>query len=155
MGRQTATLVAIEFGASWPQWLDPGRAGTVAVVAQHYEGAPASLTHQVASRLQRLIAMDWHFDRAVLVSNGRGDLESLSARAQLTRGLLTYLRDAGGTSLVLSVARELGRRAAHSVTLLASSLRGDVANGIDVSVRIGVDEPFRAPGAPSHLLRIA
>ena len=38
MNARPATLVVIEFGASWPRWLNPsGDRGDLAVVAQQYE----------------------------------------------------------------------------------------------------------------------
>ena len=53
MKPRNATLVVIEYGASWPRWLDPSHSGDMAVVAQHYEGEPSSLITQVASRVTR------------------------------------------------------------------------------------------------------
>jgi hypothetical protein len=38
MRNRPATLVVIEFGASWPRWMNPAHTGDLAVVAQHYEG---------------------------------------------------------------------------------------------------------------------
>ena len=54
MRSRPATLVVIEFGASWPRWMNPAHTGDLAVVAQHYEGLPTDLVAQVANRITRL-----------------------------------------------------------------------------------------------------
>jgi hypothetical protein len=152
---QGATLVVIEFGASWPSWLDPGYGGNMAVIAQHYEGAPASIIEQVESRMTRLLSTGWSVDEVVLVANGRGDLESLSARSLLARGLLAHLRETAGRRLTLTLAADLGRRAVHVLATLASALDGSaLAFGVELCLRIGDAEPvsnrsaeLRAAGA--------
>jgi hypothetical protein len=148
-----ATLVVIEFGASYPRWLNPAHSGDLAVVAQHYEGLPTDLVTQVASRLTRLGSAGWQLDEIVLVSNGRADNESHAARSVLARGLLANLRSAGGCLLTLSVSEALGRRATHALTALAARLE-PMARAADVvlSVRIGEDAPvFSRPFGPSSL----
>jgi hypothetical protein len=153
MQGQNATLVVIEFGASWPSWLNPSGSGNMAVVAQHYEGAASSIVTQVASRLSRIVNVGWRIDDIVLVSNGRGDLEALSARSQLARGLLLHLREVGGVRFVFTAAGELGRRACHSLTMLAASLQETaLASGIALCVRIGEREPIYARPVPARLL---
>jgi hypothetical protein len=131
------TLVVIEFGASWPRWLDPRHTGDVAVVAQHYQGEPCSLVTQVASRLTRLEAQHWRLRSLLIVSNGACDDASVAARAILARGLLAHLRDNGGGKMVLSVDERLGRRAEVNVTNLSDSLHVDAcAAGIALSVHV-------------------
>lgn len=139
-----AMLVVIEFGATWPRWLDPSNSGDIAAVAQHYEGEPESLVTQVASRLGRLVAMGWQIDDVVLVSNGRSDLEAQATRSVLARGLLSHLREVGGVRLVLTVDAALGRRACHTLTALGASLQGAITQGIVVCVRLGEREPIYA-----------
>lgn len=145
MRGNNATLVVIEYGASWPRWLDPSRSGDIAVVAQHYEGPPESLVTQVESRVGRLVSMGWQIDDVVLVSNGRTDIEALSARSVLTRHLLYHLRRTGGVRLLLTVAETLERRASHTLTALAASLQEHaLVGGIALCVRIGDREPIYA-----------
>ncbi len=145
MHRRNATLVVIEFGASWPSWQDPGQAGNTAVVAQHYEGEPGSLLTQVESRTQRLLAMGWRINEIVLVSNGRGDVDALAARALLARALLRKLKQDGGASLTFSVTAELGARAVHALNALESALRGSaLASGVELSVYVDTREPLRS-----------
>lgn len=153
MRGQNATLVVIEFGASWPRWLDPSSSGDMAVIAQHYEGPPSSLVTQVLSRLERLVVMRWRIDDVVLVSNGRTDIEALSARSVLTRGLLAHLHSVGGVRFVLTVDTALGRRASHTLTALAASLQDDaLAKGVAFCVRLGEREPIYArPPLPGVL----
>jgi hypothetical protein len=115
------TLVIIEYGASWPAWLPPS-SGDMAIVAQHYEGAPGSLLTQVASRLTRLEQGGWRLSRVVLVSNGRTDSEALGARSLLARGLLSRLAVAPHAELVLTHASGQGARSLGSLMALASSL---------------------------------
>jgi hypothetical protein len=123
MNARPATLVVIEFGASWPRWLNPsGDRGDLAVVAQHYAGPPTDLITQVAMRVTRLQARGWQLSAMVLVSNGRADVPTAAARSILARGLLAHLAASGGGSFALSVDGYLGRRAEHNLAALASAL---------------------------------
>lgn len=154
MQGQNATLVVIEFGASWPSWLNPSGSGNMAVVAQHYEGAADSLVIQVANRLSRLVSVGWRIDDVVLVSNGRTDVEAQAARSLLGRGLLLHLREVGGVRFVFTVAAELGRRASHALTALTGELQaGALASGIALCVRVGESEPVYARPVPPRLAR--
>jgi hypothetical protein len=137
MRSRNATLVVIEFGASWPRWLDPSHSGDMAVVAQHYEGAPSSLITQVASRVTRLEAKGWQLKAVVLVSNGRCEADFVAARSVLARGLLARLGGAGG-HFALTVDERLGVRARHNLTHLAEALDQDAsAGGVTLSAYAG------------------
>jgi len=142
MRNRPATLVVIEFGASWPRWMNPAHSGDVAVIAQHYEGSPNDLIAQVANRLSRLTQAGWQLDEVVLVVNGRSDDDSSAARSVLARGLMAHVRAAGGVHLTLSVSEALGRRASHGIKTLASALE-PVARATDIvlAVRIGEEPP--------------
>ena len=129
MKSHKATLVVIEFGASWPRWLDPTHSGDMAVVAQHYEGEPSSLITQVASRVTRLEARGWQLNAIVLVSNGRCEGDSTAARSILARGLLARLRASGGGHFALTLDERYGRRARQNLTHLAESLDHDARAG--------------------------
>ena len=148
MRNRPSTLVVIEYGASFPRWLNPAHSGDLAVVAQHYEGLPSDLVGQVANRMIRLNQAGWQLDEVVLVSNGRADEESHSARSVLARGLLANLRAAGGCLLTLSDGEALGRRATAELTSLAAALEPMArASDLVLSVRIGEDPPvFSRPG---------
>lgn len=136
MKARPKTLVVIEFGASWPRWLDPnGESGDLAVVAQHYAGPPCDLITQVAMRVTRLQARGWQLSAMVLVSNGRADAPTGAARSILARGLLAHLAASGGGDFVMSVDGYLGRRAEHDLTALAASL-GPVALANNVVLRV-------------------
>ena len=146
MKARPATLVVIEFGASWPRWLNPtGDRGDLAVVAQHYAGLPTDLITQVAMRVTRLQARGWQLSAMVLVSNGRADMPTAAARSILARGLLAHLAASGGGSFSLSVDGYLGRRAEHNLAALATAL-GPVALASRVDLRIETSTP-RAPAA--------
>jgi hypothetical protein len=144
MRSRNATLVVIEFGASWPRWLDPSHSGDMAVVAQHYEGEPNSLITQVASRVTRLEARGWHHLKAVVfVSTGRCEGDSVAARSVLARGLLARLRNSDGGHFALTVDERYGRRARHNITNLAESLDRDAAGGgIELSTFAGEHTPL-------------
>ncbi len=143
MRSRKATLVVIEFGASWPRWLDPSHSGDMAVVAQHYEGEPSSLITQVASRVTRLEAKGWQLKAVVLVSNGRCEGDSTAARSILARGMLARLRSAGGGHFALTVDERHGRRARHNLTHLAESLDQDASAGnIVLSAYAGEQTPL-------------
>ncbi len=145
MRSRKATLVVIEFGASWPRWLDPTHSGDMAVVAQHYEGEPSSLITQVASRVTRLEAQGWQLRAIVLVSNGRCEGESAAARSILARGLLARLRGVGGGHFALTVDERHGRRARHNLTHLAESLDQDACvGGVVLSAFAGDQTPHGA-----------
>ena len=150
MRNRPATLVVIEYGASWPRWMNPAHSGDVAVVAQHYEGSPNDLIAQVANRVTRLVQAGWHLDEVVLVVNGRSDHDSSAARSVLARGLMAHVRGAGGCHLTLSVSEALGRRATHGITTLAASLEPMArATDIVLAVRIGEEPPvFSRPLPP-------
>jgi len=136
MKARPATLVVIEFGASWPRWLNPsGQRGDMAVVAQHYSGPPSDLITQVASRVTRLQGRGWKLSSMVLVSNGRADAETAAARSVLARGLLAHLAGSGGGSFALSVDGYLGRRAEHNLSTLATALEPAArASGVELRV---------------------
>jgi hypothetical protein len=152
MRSRKATLVVIEFGASWPRWLDPSHSGDMAVVAQHYEGVPNSLITQVASRVTRLEAKGWHLNAIVFVSNGRCEGDSLAARSILAHGMLSRLRAAGGGHFALTVDGRHGRRACHNLTLLAESMAGAAKlGGVALSVHAGEQTPV----AGLHLAALA
>jgi hypothetical protein len=141
-----ATLVVIEYGGAWPNWLPPAETGSVAVVAQHYEGDPMSLVTQVASRLQKLEASGWKFASMVLVSNGRSDDQAIAARAVLARGLLSRLKKSKGCRLAFTVDPRAGRRACYTLELLAAAIDDDaIGSGVSVSVRHGLGEPIYWP----------
>lgn len=149
---QDATLVVIEFGASWPSWLSPTSADHMAVVAQHYEGSAQSLITQVASRLARLVNTGWRVDDAILVSNGRTDLEAIAARGVLVRGLLRHLRDVCGSRLLLSVKSEYAQRPGHTLASLSQALRENaLGSGIALGIRVGTDAPVYMNGAVPRL----
>ncbi|HEX2873037.1 MAG TPA: hypothetical protein VHP33_17365 [Polyangiaceae bacterium] len=136
MKARPATLVVIEFGASWPRWLNPtGDRGDLAVVAQHYSGLPTDLITQVAMRVTRLQSRGWQLSSMVLVSNGRADAQTAAARSILARGLLAHLAASGGGSFALSVDGYLGRRAEHNLAALVTSLES-VALASRVDLRL-------------------
>ena len=140
---RTATLIVIEYGASWPRWLHPSLSGDLAVVAQHYEGQPTDLVAQVANRVTRLSGMGWELDAIVLVANERSDVEAVAARSVLARGLMAHLRSAGGVHFTLSLDDSFGRRSAQSLNYLAAGLE-PMANacGVALAVRVGNREPL-------------
>jgi hypothetical protein len=147
MKARPATLVVIEFGASWPRWLNPtGDRGDLAVVAQHYAGLPTDLITQVAMRVTRLQARGWQLSAMVLVSNGRTDAQTSAARSILARGLLAHLAGSGGGSFALSVDGYLGRRAEHNLSALATALE-PVALSSRVELRVETS-PLLTEAAP-------
>lgn len=130
-----ATLVVIEFGASWPKWLQPTHGGDLVVVAQHYEGEPRSLVTQVANRLARLETTGWTLGPSILVVNERTDAEAFAARSILARGLLARLTRASGGELVLTLAESAPRRAHQDLLGLAAALEPEALRS---NVRLGV-----------------
>ncbi len=144
MSNQTATLVVIEYGASWPKWLEPGNVGYLAVVAQHYEGEPTSLIAQVANRIARLELQGWSLGTTVVMANKRTDSDAFAARSVLARGLLARLRRQRHGDLVLTVDDGASPRACHDISGLAAALDGDAfGSGVGVSVRIGKNAPVQ------------
>lgn len=153
MSKRGVVLVVIEFGASWPRWLSPVGPSDMVVVAQHYFGPSDSLLIQVQSRLSRLPAVSWRIEDVVLASNGRTDVEAVTARAALAHDLVRELRGRDDARLLLSVDLRLGRPAARSLSTLATTLRDvALASGVSVVVRAGSAEPMPAHSPP---LRIA
>ena len=113
----------------------------MAVVAQHYEGAPSSLIAQVANRVTRLEARGWQLKAVVLVSNGRCESDSVAARSILARGLLAHLRASGGAHFALTIDLRLGQRARHNLTHLAESLGRDAVRG-QIAMTVYTGEPM-------------
>jgi len=131
-----ATLVVIEYGGSWPRWLHPSQSGDMAVVAQHYPGAPSSLVTQVASRVTRLENMGWHLRQMVVVSNGKTDKDLSAARSVLARGLIAHLRDIRRGELILTCVEPASTRAPRELIALASALESTaLGTGVSLSVR--------------------
>ncbi|HYJ10951.1 MAG TPA: hypothetical protein VEX18_18140 [Polyangiaceae bacterium] len=151
MTARPKTLVVIEFGASWPRWLNPtGDRGDLVVVAQHYAGPPTDLITQVAMRVTRLQSRDWRLSAMVLVSNGRADAPTAAARSILARGLLAHLAASGGGSFALSVDGYLGRRAEHDLTALATALE-PVALASNIALRVEGNSHATASCKPEAL----
>jgi len=146
-----ATLVVIEFGASWPRWLLPSHGGDLAVVAQHYEGEPTSLVSQVANRIARLEATGWRLGTTVLVANDRTDSAAFAARSVLSRGLLARLAKSGGGDIVLTVSDAASTRVCENLLGLAAALDADAArSGVRIALRIGRGEPLMGlSGSPA------
>ncbi len=145
---RAATLVVIEFSASWPRWLKPTRGGDMAVVAQHYEGHPSSLVTQVASRTTRLEAVGWRLDSIVLVSSGRTDPDAVAARSVLSRGLLARLKVKGQGELVLTVDERAGKRARHNLDALGGALAAS-CRGTQVGLCVRVGDEIDTLAAPT------
>ncbi|HEY4157192.1 MAG TPA: hypothetical protein VGM29_03810, partial [Polyangiaceae bacterium] len=78
-----------------------------------------------------------------LVSNGRCESASVSARSVLARGLLARLRGVGGGHFALTVEERYGRRARHNLTHLAESLDQEASlGGIALSTFAGEHTPL-------------
>jgi hypothetical protein len=150
-------LVVIEYGASWPRWLEPGHCGDMAVVAQHYEGEPGSLVTQVASRVTRLEAMGWQLDTIVFVASGRRDKHAAAARSVLARGLLARLETTGHGELVLTAgarASEPGARALHNLAFALDSGRMTRNPAVALSAKSASGEPVYEATRGSRLARV-
>jgi len=132
-----ATLVVIEYGASWPSWLAPTLYAQLAVVAQHYESEPNSLVTQVASRLQRLEHRHWTLRTLIVVCNGRTDEAARSSRSVLARGLLCRLASRCGSELILCTDGRRNR-VGRDLSALVATLAADAARlGVGVGLRLG------------------
>lgn len=150
MHHRKVTVVVIEAGASWPRWLHPWDSGDFAVVTQQQDGQPGELVNQVGHRLSGLAGKGWQIDGIVLVTNGRTDPATETARSVVARGLMAQLRSSGGVHFTLSVNEELGRRAANSLTALGTTLDSlAFACGVELAIRIGDKPPLysRPPSA--------
>src|ERR1700690_4517347 len=98
--QRETTIVVIEYGASWPRWLDTTASVNTAVVAQHYAGKAAALLTQIKTRLERLQQDGAQVKTLVYVCNGHSDPAARSARANVVRGLFGPLGCAKGSQLV-------------------------------------------------------
>ncbi|MDX2053090.1 MAG: hypothetical protein SFV15_11905 [Polyangiaceae bacterium] len=130
-----ATLVVIEYGGSWPRWLHPSQSGDVAVVAQHYPGAPSSLVAQVANRVTRVENMGWQLGHMIFVSNGKTDRDHQAARSILIRGLVARLREVPGGELMLTCSEPAGSRAQRELAATVMALEsGSSSKGVSLSL---------------------
>lgn len=119
----------------------------MAMVAQHYEGAPRSLVDQAARRITRLEAAGWRLGTVVVAVSERTDPDAAAARAELVRGLHARLAAAGGGTLMLAVDEQQGARLLRSVDLLASTLD----DALDVEIEICVCGTASAEGQRARL----
>ena len=131
------TMVVIEYGASWPRWLDTTPCDTLVVVAQHYDGKPTELLEQIKNRLLRLQQDGSSVKTLVYVCNVHNDPATRSGRAVVARGLFGPLASVEGSQLVLSndTVRE---PAAMAFSALAATLESDAAHaGVRLGLRLG------------------
>lgn len=136
--RRSGSLVVVEWGASWPRWLDPTQTGHVIVVAQHYEGSPESILTQVASRVSRVHEFGWRLDRALLSVSHRSEHVFRSARARLAQRLLGIVSEARGSELLLSVDQAAGPELAQELIDLSWELETEpAAANVRISLRLG------------------
>jgi hypothetical protein len=149
------TLVVLEYGSSWPPFVDRTNGADVAVVAQHYTGQPGRLLSQVAERALERAAAGWHPQEIVLVSNGSTDVDSEAARSILARGLLASLRNTGGRRLTLSIDDRCGPRARANLRALGIALRPALAGcKLELCVHTG-GEPIRYGTGARHAPALA
>jgi hypothetical protein len=135
--QRETTMVVIEYGASWPRWLDSNPSESLVVVAQHYEGKPTALLEQIKSRLVRLQQEGSCVKTLVFVCNANNDAATRSARALVARGLLGPLGSVEGSQLVLSndTVRE---PAGMAFSALVATLKSDAAHaGVRLGLRLG------------------
>jgi hypothetical protein len=152
LSSRDASLVVIEFGGSWPRWLDVGTPGCVVMVAQHYEGSPCSLLTQVASRVTRIESAGWSLGNAVLACNDRTDVAAVTARSVLARGLFERMRRDGvrrRAELVLALGEQSDGRARHALVKLAATLDAPLphTSPVRLCIRIGHDQPLYGSSA--------
>ncbi len=151
MRSHPATLVVIEYGASWPRWLHR-RTPAISLSSRSTTKACRPISSrrwQAASHAS--IKLPGRWDEVVQVANGRSDPDSIAARSVLARGLLAHLKSAGGRHLTLCVSEALGRRATHELTALAAALESvALASDLSLSVRVGEDTPVYSRPAPSR-----
>jgi hypothetical protein len=140
--QRETTIVVIEYGASWPRWLDTTPNVNTAVVAQHYDGKAAALLTQIKTRLERLQQDGAQVKTLVYVCNGHNEPAARSARASVVRGLFGPLGCAEGSQLVLS-NDEIREPAALAFTALVATLESDAARaGVKIGLRLGASPPL-------------
>ena len=135
--QRETTMVVIEYGASWPRWLDSTPGDSLVVVAQHYEGKPTELLEQIKNRLLRLQQEGSIIKTLVFVCNDHTDPTARSARALVARGLFGPLGSIEGSQFLLSNDRAR-EPVAMAYSALVATLESDAAHaGVRLGLRLG------------------
>jgi hypothetical protein len=134
------TLVVLERGSDWPDWLESATLGydIRRVVAQREHETLARFASRVARVTQSLVLDGETLALAVVGCNDRLDAGAYSARSRIARALASTLTWFGGGRLHFTAsARQSGR----SLVVLSEFARGLgvewEGNGVTVSARFG------------------
>ncbi len=95
----SSTLVAMELGASWPEWMDDRESFADArVLAEQADDVPGAFAERVVSRLEAMTHGGARLRTVVLACNDRADDPALAARRTVVRSAASIIasRSAGG-----------------------------------------------------------
>jgi hypothetical protein len=155
MGSPLAIVVAEHASASL-DWLDQASVGQlsssagqvacdVMVVSQQATEEPVDFAGRVTRRLSRVDAAGRSVARAVLACGPLSGDASLRGRVQTAQALLTSLRNAPGSSLILAAPSHADPRLRHELMAIAGALlEGAQSAGPEIRVHFGSPGPRRS-----------
>lgn len=132
------TLVVLERGSDWPDWLQPLSSTSGRVIAQAELESPRQLAARVARVVERMARSGDALSLAILGCNDRFDGPAFRARGKIARSLLGALRHPAGTCLRLAASARHSGRSHQALSEFARGLSEQwEAYGVQVSARFG------------------
>jgi len=133
------SLVVMEAGASWPDWVGAHHAMNSVVEAQPASELPEDFAARVTHRLMTLDPRSGPLVSGLIATNGDMDPASVRMRAQIARSACSAMASARGGELLLVTDERVADEVRHGLMSLAGTLCGELA-GSDVSVRVRFPE---------------
>ncbi len=129
--QKTALLVAEREG-DWSSWVEPlrGEVDDIAIVLQRMDETLAELAARVRARVEE-IANEGELVAAALVGGERWDSDTLAARSQMIRAIVSHMAavDSGRVYLDTGIGARRGR---HAMQALASVVGEQIASHVDI-----------------------
>ncbi|HWZ89649.1 MAG TPA: hypothetical protein VNW92_12385 [Polyangiaceae bacterium] len=131
------SVVVLECGSSWPPWLGEyqKQAPNSVVIAQSAEESGAAFAHRITRRMDEIRAGEAAIHVALLVSNGKLDDDSVTARKEMCAALLRVMVQKRQGELVLAAHASADAEQRHELFALAGTLC-DELGGTEVTVRV-------------------
>lgn len=124
------SMVLMESGSRWPQWVDRQASGQVAMVVEH-SGEPI---HEFSRRIAERLTHAGNVPLTVtLVCNAQGGVERNRFREVVLRSVLCRLLDAGRGHVVLVADGDFSQR--RILAELASRMCGEIGDTAAVFLR--------------------
>ena len=129
--KKTAVLVAEREG-DWSSWVEPlrGEVDDIAIVLQRMGETPSELATRVRERVGE-IASSCEVVAAALVGGERWDPDTLNARSQIIRAIVSHMASIDEGRLYLDAGTSAGR-SRHAMEAIASVVADHVGSHVDI-----------------------